>query len=215
MAKKAGHGNDASQLGLQLSDLTLVDGQQMPLETQLVQTSAGSSNLQGQDAATIGTTTGVGAAIGAIAADGGAGAAIGAGAGAIAGMIGVLSTHVKADSDPSGNCSFVPIGSPGHDFNQEATGQFAFQPVTQDDYDSHSRPGPAVRNIMERLPVCLIAPGCRSATLTITAIPTRMDIPMVTAILTGVLSEPRLVLEFYGGYGFGRRFGGFRGGFRR
>ena len=68
MSQKSGHGNSKSQLGVDLIGLTLVDGQQLQIQTQLVQSStAGSSN--GRNAAVIGTTTGVGAAIGA-AADG-------------------------------------------------------------------------------------------------------------------------------------------------
>src|SRR6202166_4602251 len=65
LVKKGEHGGGASQVGLDLPELTLVDGQQLPLQTQLFQTSAGNSH--GQDAAVIGTTTGVGAVIGAIA----------------------------------------------------------------------------------------------------------------------------------------------------
>src|SRR5579863_2889671 len=59
--KKGGHGNGASQLGVELPELTLVDGQQIPLQTQLFQTSAGTA--YGRDAAVVGTTTGMGAVI--------------------------------------------------------------------------------------------------------------------------------------------------------
>lgn len=79
-----------SHLSLELTDLTLVDGQQIPVRTELSRYEAGPS--KGRDAVAIGTTTGVGAAIGAAAA-GGIGAAAGAGAGAIASTIGVLTTH--------------------------------------------------------------------------------------------------------------------------
>jgi hypothetical protein len=89
-AKKAGRVSGDSRLGLQLTGLTLADGTQAPIQSQLV-TRDGSSSL-GQDVATVGTTTAVGAAIGA-AADWGRGAAIGAGAGAAAGLIGVLLTR--------------------------------------------------------------------------------------------------------------------------
>lgn len=89
-AQKAGRGSGVSQLEVELNELTLVDGQVLPIRTQLVQSSAGPSN--GRDAAVIGTTTVLGAAIGAIA-GGGEGAAIGAGAGAAAGIAGVLTTR--------------------------------------------------------------------------------------------------------------------------
>ena len=92
VATKAGRGNGTSQLGVQLGELTLVDGQQVPLQTQMLQTTAGTSH--GRDAAVVGTTTGVGAAIGAIA-EGGTGVAIGAGVGAAAGLMGVLATRGK------------------------------------------------------------------------------------------------------------------------
>src|SRR6267142_6067163 len=75
LAKKAPRGGGESQLGVELSELTLVDGQVLPVRTQLLQSSAGTSN--GRNAAGIATTTGVGAAIGG-AAEGGEGAAVGA-----------------------------------------------------------------------------------------------------------------------------------------
>jgi hypothetical protein len=85
--ERGGHGKGASKLGIELTSLTAVDGQQIPLQTQLV-TRAGRSNT-GRDVATVGTTTAVGAVIG-TAADWGRGAVIGAGVGAVAGLIGVL-----------------------------------------------------------------------------------------------------------------------------
>ena len=89
-AKKAGRAAGVSHLGVQLTDLTLVDGQQVPLQSELI-TRTGPTSV-GRDAAGIGTTTAVGAAVGAAAA-GGTGAAIGAGAGAVASTIGVLLTR--------------------------------------------------------------------------------------------------------------------------
>src|SRR5581483_9498562 len=84
---RGGHGKGASKLGIELTSLTAVDGQQVPLQTQLV-TRAGHSNT-GRDVGTVGTTTAIGAVIG-TAADWGRGAAIGAGVGALAGLVGVL-----------------------------------------------------------------------------------------------------------------------------
>jgi hypothetical protein len=89
-AKKAGHIEGVARLGLQLTTLTLVDGQQLPIQTQLVSRSGPTS--VGQDAGTIVGTTALGAAAGAVA-DWGRGAAIGAGAGAAVGIIGVLVTR--------------------------------------------------------------------------------------------------------------------------
>jgi hypothetical protein len=92
-AQKAGRVTGVSRLGLQLTDLTLVDGQQVPVQTQLMNRRGPTS--EGRDAVGIGATTAVGAAAGA-AAGGGAGAGIGAGAGAVAGVIGVLLTRGRA-----------------------------------------------------------------------------------------------------------------------
>jgi hypothetical protein len=89
-AKKAGRVSGVARLGVQVTDLTLVDGQQLPIQSQLISRSGPTS--QGQDAGAIAGTTAVGAAAGAIG-GGGEGAAIGAGAGALVGTIGVLLTR--------------------------------------------------------------------------------------------------------------------------
>ena len=88
--QKAGRVQGVSRLGLQLTDLTLVDGQQVPLRSQLVVRAGPTS--EGRDAGAIAGTTATGAAIGA-AAGWGRGAAIGAGVGAAAGIAGVLLTR--------------------------------------------------------------------------------------------------------------------------
>ncbi len=88
--QKAGKVTGVSRLAIELTDLTLADGQQLPIKTQLAQRSGPTS--QGQDASAIAGATGMGAAIGA-AADWGRGAAIGAGVGAAASIIGVLLTR--------------------------------------------------------------------------------------------------------------------------
>jgi hypothetical protein len=89
-AEKAGRVKGVSRLAVQLTDLTLVDGQQVPIETEL--TSLTGPTSKARDAGAIAGTTVVGAAIGG-AADLGPGAAIGAGAGLIAGTVGVLLTR--------------------------------------------------------------------------------------------------------------------------
>jgi hypothetical protein len=145
IVNRGGHGGGASQLGVELPELTLVDGQQVALQTQLFQTSAG--NSQGRNVAAVGTTTGVGAVIGAIA-GGGTGAAIGAGVGATAGIIGVMSTPGRPTVIPPETLLSFRLQTPVT--ISTANSQFAFQPVTQSDYDSHSaqsrprmaRPGP-------------------------------------------------------------------------
>ena len=89
-AKKAGRVHGVSRLGITLTDLTLVDGQTVAIQSQLLVRKGPTS--RGRDAAVIAGTAGAGAAIGA-SVDGGAGAAVGAAAGAAAGTIGVLLTR--------------------------------------------------------------------------------------------------------------------------
>jgi hypothetical protein len=89
-AQKAGRVEGTSRLGVQLTQLTLVDGDQAPIQSQMV-TRNGQTSV-GRDAAAIGVTTGLGAAIGA-GVNGGVGAGVGAGAGAVVGIIGVLLTR--------------------------------------------------------------------------------------------------------------------------
>jgi len=92
-AEKAGRVQGVSQLGIQLTDLTLADGQQVPIQSQFLNSTAGTS--RGRDAGAIGGTTALGATIGAVA-DGGYGAGLGAAAGAAASTIGVLLTRGHA-----------------------------------------------------------------------------------------------------------------------
>jgi hypothetical protein len=89
-AQKAGRVEGVSRLGLQLTELTLADGQRVPIQCGLISRSGPTS--VGRDAGAIAGTTAVGAAAGA-AADWGRGAAIGAGAGAVVGVVGVLLTR--------------------------------------------------------------------------------------------------------------------------
>jgi len=89
-AQKAGRVEGTSRLGIELTDLTLVDGQTVSVQSQMIDRKGPTS--EGRDAAAVGTTTALGAIIGA-GADWGRGAAIGAGAGAAAGIIGVLLTR--------------------------------------------------------------------------------------------------------------------------
>lgn len=128
-AQKAGRVKGVSKLGLELSELTLVDGQVVAVKTQLLQGTGGTSN--GRDAAAIAGTTGFGAAVGA-AAGWGTGAAIGAGAGAAAGIIGVLVTRGRPTIvGPEELLTFRL-----HDSITFSTvrGDMAYLPATQDDY---------------------------------------------------------------------------------
>jgi hypothetical protein len=128
-ALKAGRVKGVSQLGVELTDLTVVDGRQLPILTELWKDSGGTSH--GQDAGAIATTTGLGAAIGA-AADWGRGAAIGAGAGAVAGIAGVLLTRGRPTIlAPETQLSFRLVDAVRIETGQA---QQAYLPVMQEDY---------------------------------------------------------------------------------
>jgi hypothetical protein len=127
-AEKAPRGNGSSRLALELTELTLVDGRQIPIQTSLAEYAAGRS--VGRDVSTVATTTVIGAVIGA-AADGGLGAGVGAAVGAAAGTAGVLLTRGKPTVVyPEAQLTFrlvSPVTVP-------TEGSPAFQPVTQADY---------------------------------------------------------------------------------
>src|SRR2546427_210840 len=128
--RQAGRIKGTSELGVELTDMTTVDGRQVPILTELWKASGGTSH--GQDAATVGTTTGLGALIGS-AADWGRGAAIGAGAGAAAGIGAVLLTRGRPTIlEPEEPLSFRLVDPVRIDTTQS---QQAFQPVTQRDFD--------------------------------------------------------------------------------
>lgn len=85
------HVDGTSRLGLQLTSLNLVDGTQVPVQSQVMDRN-GSTTPAGRDVGAVGAGTAVGAGIGA-AAGGGVGAGIGAGVGLVASSIGVLFTR--------------------------------------------------------------------------------------------------------------------------
>jgi hypothetical protein len=80
-----------SQIALEITSITLADGTQLPVHSQLIN-QTGSRTPAGVQAGTVAATTGAGAIIGG-AVGWGTGAAIGAGAGAVAGVAGVLLTR--------------------------------------------------------------------------------------------------------------------------
>jgi hypothetical protein len=89
-ARKAGRAKGTSRLGIGITEVSLVDGQQFPVKTQLMERRGDTS--VGRDVGAIGVTTGAGAAIGAGVA-GPFGAGVGALAGAFVSTIGVLVTR--------------------------------------------------------------------------------------------------------------------------
>ncbi len=120
---------DVSRLGVQLTALTAVDGQQVPVQTQLVGRKG--HNETGRDVATVATTTGIGAVVGA-AADAGTGAAIGASFGAIAGLAGVLLSPGAPAVIPPESLLTFRIEAPATISTDEAPQAFRY--VDQNDY---------------------------------------------------------------------------------
>lgn len=135
-AKKAPRGGGVSKLQLDLSQLTLVDGQLVPVQTTLLNASAGTSN--GRAAAAVGLTTGTGAAIGA-GFGGGPGAAIGAGAGFTVGVLGVLFTHGKPTIIPPEDVLTFKLQNPLT--ISTVRSNVAFRQVTAEDY-AQAKPAP-------------------------------------------------------------------------
>jgi len=151
--RKAGRVKGTSELGVEVTDMTVVDGRQMPILTELSKGSAGTSH--GQDAATIGTTTGLGALIGA-AADWGTGAAIGAGAGAAAGIGAVLLTRGHPTIiAPEQQLSFRLVDPVRIDTTKS---QQAFLPVTQQDFDGGRLQGRGPRHVAGGYPGPVLYP---------------------------------------------------------
>ena len=139
-AVKAGRAKGLSHLGVELTTISLADGQQINVHSQMMERRGETS--YGRDAAAIGVTTGTGAAIGA-AVNGGVGAAVGAGAGLVVSTVGVLLTRgrptVVYPEQPL-TFSLVNPVTVTADFTNEA-----FVPVSQGDYQNNglqTRPQP-------------------------------------------------------------------------
>src|ERR1700730_18265539 len=129
-AVKAGRGKGTSRLGLEINEISLVDGQQLPVKTQLISRRGDSS--VGRDAVALGTTPCVGAAMGP-AAEGGTGAGIGALAGAAASTIGVLMTRGKPTIVYPEMVLTFRVEAPLNISTERSAA--AFQPVIPEDYE--------------------------------------------------------------------------------
>jgi len=135
-AKKAGRVSGTSRLGLELTGISIADGQQINVHSQMVERRGPTS--YGRDAAAIGTTTLGGAAIGA-AVNGGVGAGVGAAAGLVASTVGVMLTRGRPTIVYPEQLLTFQLTSPvtiTADFNSQA-----FVPVSQaSQYQSSLRP---------------------------------------------------------------------------
>jgi hypothetical protein len=138
-------GGSPSRLGLELIEMTLVDGTQTQIRSQVIARS-GTTAPAGQQVGTVAATTGVGAVVGA-AADYGRGAVIGAGVGAMAGIVGVILTrNHPTEVYPESVLTFqvmAPVAI------TTAHAPQAFRYVGPDEYDrpyvTQSEPRPPVR----------------------------------------------------------------------
>ena len=136
-AKKAGRVEGLSRLGLELTEISLADGDQVQVKTKLMERHGDTSF--GRDAVGIGAAVGTGAAIGA-AVNGGVGAGVGAAAGVLVSTIGVMMTRGKPTVVyPETPLTFRLDAA----LNVEARSD-AFPQVTQQDYDDRGlrQPGP-------------------------------------------------------------------------
>ncbi len=136
-AQKAGRVEGVSHLGVQLTDLTLVDGQQVPIQSQLI-TWKGDTSV-GRDVAGVGATTATGAAIGA-AVNGGVGAGVGAGAGLILGTLGVLLTRGRPTIIYPEAVLTFRVEAPVTISTERAP--YAFRYVDPNEYDRPNNGGP-------------------------------------------------------------------------
>ncbi len=138
-AKKAGLVKGTSRLGLELTSITMVDGNPVILQTATVGHNGPTSN--GRDAAAVAVTTGVGAAIGASVAPWhlvGQDAAIGAGAGAVIGLAGVLLTRGRPTIVPAETRLTFQIQQPIA--VSTAAAPQAFQYIQPQDYEQGPPP---------------------------------------------------------------------------
>jgi hypothetical protein len=134
VAQKASQGNGVSQLGLEITELTLVDGEQLPVSTEMQQAVPppaypGSAE---RNVATVGTTAVLGAIVGA-AVGGRQGAAIGAGLGAAAGVAAVLYSRGRPTVVAPETLLSFRLEAPVTISTEP--GAVAFQPVTPSDYE--------------------------------------------------------------------------------
>lgn len=135
VAQKASDGNGVSKLGLEITELTLVDGEQIPVSTEMHQTApaprSGYPGSTERNVATVGTTTVLGTIVGATL-GGGTGAAIGAGLGATAGIAAIMYTRGRPTAVAAETLLSFRLAAPLEISTEK--GPVAFQPVTQGDY---------------------------------------------------------------------------------
>ncbi len=127
-SQRAGRVKGTSKISLELEQVILVDGRQIPVQSEQIENSGPTS--RGRDVAALAITTAVGAAIGAVC--GAKGAAIGTAAGATIGFAGVLMTRGKdIEVGPEKLLAFR-LSSPLIVSTENS--QHAFWQITSDEY---------------------------------------------------------------------------------
>jgi hypothetical protein len=139
-ATKAGRVKGTSELGLEINEIAIADGQQLPLKTALVEYHGPTS--RGNDAFAIGGTTVLGAAIGG-AVNGGVGAGVGAAAGLLASTVGVLVTRGHPTVIFPESLLTFKTADPVSFATNNST--YAFQPAGPQDYAPAMQTRPMVR----------------------------------------------------------------------
>ena len=137
---KGGRVKGVSSLRVELTELNLVDGQQIPFHSQMIYRKGQSS--VGNDVAAVGGTAAVGAAIGAAATGSGLYAGVGALAGAAAATIGVLSTRGRPTVIGPESLLTFRVEQPLTVSTVRSPG--AFTTVAREDYDQ-PQPRPRMR----------------------------------------------------------------------
>lgn len=136
----AGGRKDFGKFGLALSNITLVDGQQLPLMQSTAVDVQNNRHSAGNDVGTMATTTGIGAIVGSMI-GWGTGAAIGAGVGAVAGAGILTDQHSHHTIHPEDLMTFR-INAPVQISTERSTG--AFHWVQPNEYN-HPSYGPRRR----------------------------------------------------------------------
>lgn len=143
---KAGRVKGTSSMRIELTGLTLLDGQQIPVKTSLISRRGETSN--GRDAGAIVGTTALGTIVGAAATGTGFGAGMGAIGGAVVGTVGVLVTRGRPTVITPESVMTFRVEQPLTISTARSAG--AFYPVSRDDYGPSGPGGPGGPGFMAR-----------------------------------------------------------------
>jgi len=135
--QKAGRVKGVSSMRIELTGLTLLDGQQLPIKTTLIDRKGQTSN--GRDASAVVGTTALGAIVGAAATGTGFGAGMGAIGGVVVGTVGVLVTRGRPTVITPESVMTFRVEQPITISTTHSAG--AFYAVSREDYGPGGGPG--------------------------------------------------------------------------